>query len=69
MYFYDSAVTKAVLCLFSLFLFTSCYLSSSFIHTQTNKQTNCFPLPPGPLPAVLMSTGKGQKQPCHKDLC
>lgn len=52
----------------SLFFFTSCHLSSLLIHTQTNKQTNKqrFLLPPGLLPAVLMSTGKGQNQPSNK---
>lgn len=64
-----TAVTEAVPCLFS---HCSCSLHAIFLlclstHKQTNKQ--CFLLPPGPLPAVLMSTGKGQKQPCHKDLC
>lgn len=62
-----TAVAKAVPCLLSLCSSSlhAIFLLCLSIHKQTNKQ--CFPLPSGPLPAVLMSTSKGQNQPGHKE--
>lgn len=62
-----TAVAKAVPCLLSL---CSSSLHAIFLlclstHKQTKKQ--CFPLPPGLLPALLMSTDKGQNQLGNKE--
>lgn len=64
-----TAVAKAVPCLLSPCCSSlhAIFLLCLSTHKQTNKR--CFLLPPGLLPAVLMSTGKGQNQPSNKGTC